>query len=150
MKSPLVLATVLAIAVLAVSGCTSSRMVHRADLDPGVSFARSLVYLHDGTRYEFERVAVFPDTVVGEYKVNVEREAPDGGLYYRDEVHAHHMALATVDSLAILRRDSMKTVLYGAGAVGVGYLVYRALNTSDGNNGGHGKPADFPVWEISR
>lgn len=116
---------------LATGGCVSSRVIRRDDLRSGDTFARSVVFVQDGSRYEFVRLAVYPDTVVGEYKVTLERESEKDGLYYEDETHAHHMALATVDSVAVLHRDPVKTLLYTAGAAGVGVLVYEAINTSD-------------------
>jgi hypothetical protein len=124
----------LAIAV-AGSGCTSSRMIRHADLHPGDIFARSVVFLQGGARYEFVRVAVYPDTVVGEYNVNVERSSPEGGTagqagsYYEDETHAHRMTLAAVDSVAVLRRDPVRTVLYATGAAGVGFLMFKAIDS---------------------
>ena len=130
----LLLSAVLAIAV-AGSGCTSSRVIRRADLRPGDIFARSVIFLDGGAQYEFVRVAVYPDTVVGEYNVNVERSSSEGGAaghaatYYEDETHAHRMPLAAVDSVAVLRRDPVKTLLYTTGAAGVGLLIFRAIDS---------------------
>lgn len=118
-------------------GCTSSRVIHRDDLRSGDLFARSVVYLQGGAQYEFVRVAVYPDTVVGEYEMMVERSIPKGdpagqaGVYYEDETHAHRMALAGIDSVAVLRRDPAKTLLYATGALGVGALMFRALDSGN-------------------
>jgi hypothetical protein len=46
------------------------------------------------------------------------------------------MALAAVDSVAILRRDPLKTLLYAAGAAGVGILMVKAIDS--GNSGKDG------------
>ena len=125
------------------SGCTSSRVIRHDDLRSGDIFARSVVFLEGGARYEFLRVAVYPDTVVGEYKITVERSSPEGGtasqaaVYYEDEIHAHRMALAAVDSVAVLRRDPVKTLLYATGAAGVGLLVVKAIDSGSlGKDGG--------------
>jgi hypothetical protein len=126
--------------VVVLSGCTSSRMIRHDDLHSGDIFARTVVFLQGGARYEFLRVAVYPDTVVGEYKINVERSSPEGGtadhagVYYEDEIHAHRMALAAVDSLAVLRRDPAKTLLYVTGAAGVGFLMVRAIDSGSSGN----------------
>jgi hypothetical protein len=118
------------------SGCVSSRVVHRDQLRPGDAFARSVVFLQGGAKYEFLRLGVFPDTVVGEYAITVERGSKKEGVYYEDEIHAHRMALAAVDSVAVLRRDSVKTLLYAAGAVGGGLLIYEAIESGSPAKGG--------------
>jgi hypothetical protein len=122
------------------AGCTSSRVIRHDSLHPGDVFARSVVFLQGGAKYEFLRVAVYPDTVVGEYKITVERSSSKGGtadhagVYYEDEIHAHHMALAAVDSVAIVRRDPAKTLLYATGAAGVGFLMVRAIDSGSSGN----------------
>jgi hypothetical protein len=129
--------SVLSMAGLAVaaSGCVSSRVIRHDDLHPGDCFAKSVVFLQGGAQYEFLRVAVYPDTVVGEYTITVERSPAEGGpgraagLYYEDETHAHRMALAAVDSVAVLRRNTAKTLVYATGAAGIGYLMFRALDS---------------------
>jgi hypothetical protein len=125
------------------SGCTSSRVIRHDDLRSGDVFARSVVFLQGGARYEFLRVAVYPDTVVGEYKMTVERSSPEGGtanqvaVYYEDEIHAHRMALVAVDSVAVLRRDPAKTLLYATGAAAAGLLVVKAIDSGSlGRDGG--------------
>jgi hypothetical protein len=137
-RSATISTLVLVLAGLAAAGCVSSRVVRRSDLRPGDTFARTMVYLQGGGQYEFLRVAIFPDTLVGEYTLNVERESDKDGVYYEDEIRAHRVALAVVDSVAELRRDPRKTFLYSAGAVGVGVLLYKAIDTS--NSGKKGLP----------
>jgi hypothetical protein len=128
------------------SGCTSSRVVRCDDLRAGDVFARSVVFLQGGARYEFLRVAVYPDTVVGEYRITVERSSRAGGtadqaaVYYEDEIHAHRMALARVDSVAVLRRDPVKTLLYATGAAGVGFLMVRAIDSGSFGKDGTSNP----------
>jgi hypothetical protein len=126
---------VLACLAVAGSGCVSSRVLHHDDLRPGDTFTHSVVFLQGGGRYEFRRVAVFPDTVVGEYQITVERSAVPTGVYWEEETHAHRMALAMVDSVAVLRRDPVKTLIYTAGAAGIGYLMYEALDSSNSGKG---------------
>ena len=126
------------------SGCSSSRVIRRDDLCSGDVFARSVVFLQGGAQYKFVRVAVYPDTVVGEYKITMERSSLEGGtadpagVYYEDEIHAHRMALAAVDSVAVLRRDPVKTLLYATGAAGVGLLMVKAIDS--GNSGKNATP----------
>jgi hypothetical protein len=124
------------------SGCTSSRVIRRVDLRSGDIFARSVIFLQGGAQYEFLRVAVYPDTVVGEYNITMERSSPEGGtadqaaVYYEDETHAHRMALAAVDSVAVLRRDPVKTLLYATGAAGIGLLMVKAIDSGSSGKGG--------------
>jgi hypothetical protein len=119
---------VLAGSAIAGLGCVTSRIVHGDDLHPGDSFSRSVVFLKAGAQYEFVRLAVFPDTLVGEYEINMAREEANHNVYYEDVTHALHMDLATVDSVAVLRRDSRKTFLYGVGLAGGAVLIYELIN----------------------
>ncbi len=115
--------------------CTSSRVIHRDELRPGDNFGRTVVFLQGGAEYRFVRVAVYPDTVVGEYEVTVARssragsDADPGVHFYEEETHAHRMALAAVDSVAEVRRDNRKTALYAAGLLGVGLVLYKTLDS---------------------
>jgi hypothetical protein len=122
-------------------GCTRLEIVPRAQMDPGRIYPRSLVFLDDGTRYDFRRVSVRADSLVGEYRVTVERESSEAGVVYADEVRAFPIPLARVDSLGVVRRDPVKTFFYGAGLAAVGYAVFEMIDSDQlGRRASHGKP----------
>ena len=56
-----------------------------------------------------------------------------GVVLYEDEVRALKLPLARVDSVGVIRRDTVKTLFYGAGAAAAGYLVYELLDSDNLN-----------------
>jgi len=134
-------------AMLFGAGCSSLDGVPRAEMQPGKLYGRSMVFLEDGSRYEFQRVSFAADSLVGEYKVTVEREgAQAGAVSYEDELRAFRVPLARVDSVAVFRRDPMKTVFYGLGLAAAGYVVYELLDADALNERtGSGKPGGSPL-----
>jgi hypothetical protein len=110
-------------------GCTRLDLVPRAEMQPGRLYNRSLVYLEGGTRYELRRVSFRPDTLVGEYRVTVERESDRPGTAYEEETRTIAFPLELVDSVAVIRRDPMKTVFYGAGLAAAGYIIFELIDS---------------------
>lgn len=134
-------AALLALAAGGLAGCTSLETTPGANLSPGRIYSRCLVYLDDGARYDFRRVAVRADSVIGEYRVTVEHPADESGAIFEDETRVFPIPLSRVDSLAVYRRDLMKTFFYGAGLAAVGYAVYEMIDSDDlGRRSRNGKP----------
>lgn len=133
-----------ALAASAILGCTTMHSVPREEMVEGKSYARSLVYLDDGARYEFQRVSFLPDTLVGEYTVTVEHEGEQPGIVtYEDEERVFRLPLTRVDSVTVVRRDPVKSAFYGAGIAAVGYMIYELIdsdNLNESSNDGTGKP----------
>jgi hypothetical protein len=115
-------------ALLLLGGCTSRVMLPREKWIPGTSVQRGLVFHAGGSRYEFSRVLFQPDSLIGEYKVTVERSGAGEEVYYEDVQRSYAIPLSLVDSVAVIKRDPGKTLLYGAG---VGAVVALIANMAD-------------------
>jgi hypothetical protein len=120
--------------VLVVSGCSSSLTIPRTELAPGSSFDKSRVRTNDGLEYGFDRVLVHPDSLVGEYSVEVERQDAEHGVYYEDQVRTQAVPLSRVESVVVSKRDPEKTFFLGAGVVATAFLIKNLTDTSIGQN----------------
>jgi hypothetical protein len=130
MRMGRVLGTAAAIAILSAAGCTTAFKVPREKWVPGTVYKKSVVFHSGGTRYEFSRVSFRPDTLVGEYKVTVERRSAGEDVYYEDMDRRYAIPLTQVDSMAVMRRDPGKTFLYGAGFAALGMLIANMADRS--------------------
>jgi hypothetical protein len=101
--------------LLGAAGCTSRVLLPREQWVPGTSVDRGLVFHSGGSLYEFSHVSFQGDSLVGEYKMTVERRSAEEGVYYEDVNRSYAMPLSQVDSVAVIKRDPGKTLLYGAG-----------------------------------
>ena len=110
-------------------GCTRLESVPRSEMRPGRIYPRCLVYLDDQTSYEFKRVSFRPDTLIGEYRVTVEHELEASAVVYEEVTRAFPLPLARIDSVAVIRRDPVKTLFYGAGIAAVSYALYELIDS---------------------
>ncbi len=123
-----------AFTILGGAGCSSRALVARSRMVPGTVLGKTQVFVSGGQTYEFRRVSFAADSLVGESEVSVEKESERDGIYYVNETHRYPIALATVDSMRVFRRDPGKTVLFGAGIAAAVAFVIQVTDT-----GGLGK-----------
>lgn len=123
-------------------GCTTQQVVPREEFLPGRTLDKTRVYLHDDGEYEFQRAFFRPDTLVGEYEIEVERSTPDGLTYYEKEARVFPIPFSRIDSVATLKRDVNKTLLYTGGIVVLGIVVIGVLD-SDASD--ERKPGDLNI-----
>jgi hypothetical protein len=118
--------------LLAVVGCSTSTSIPRDRLLPGQTLSHVRVSMRSGVQYTFESALVRPDTLVGQYTVSVEHESPRDGTYYQNEPRTYAIALDSIDSLSVVRRDVGKTVLCGAGVAVVTVFLHNLADTKTG------------------
>ncbi|MDM7916268.1 MAG: hypothetical protein ACE15D_15910 [Candidatus Eisenbacteria bacterium] len=141
----------LAIAAAALlAGCSSYQGVPRSEILPDRSYQNVRVATLDGFEYRFERAEVLPDTLVGFYKVTVERSEPSKEeVWYEDVFRQQKIALARVARLELVRKDPVKTALYGASLAAAGFVLATLVDeaspgSSSGGSSGGGKPPITP------
>jgi hypothetical protein len=115
--------------LVAAGACTSSKLVKQDRLVPGSVFTRAAVYLSDGSVYQFPRVSIRPDTLVGEYPVAEERRT-EREISIETEYRGYPFALARVDSVTLARWDVGKSLLAGAGLAAAGFVVREIVDGS--------------------
>ena len=136
----------LLLALLLLSGgCTTMKTIAPKDRVPGKIYPRSRVYLKGGEQYEFDRVSFFPDSLAGEFKVQVEKHSDNSGPYYVEEDRSFRFPLNQVDSVAVVHRSYVRAAFYTAGLVALGVLADHAFGTrsssTPGPSGGKGSLA---------
>ena len=128
-------------------GCSSYREVPRADLRENSSFDDVRVATLDGFEYRFDRAAVVGDTLVGYYSIEEEKMNARNEVWYEDVLRRHNLALNRVATVALVRKDPVKTALYGASLAAAGYLLGTLVEEERGDassGGGGGKPPIRP------
>jgi hypothetical protein len=116
--------------ILLLGGCTSQYALRGDDMTPGRIHGRSLVFMKAGQQYEFRRISFVPDSLVGEIRVETEKRAEDGTAQYVEEEQAFRIPMANVDSVAVIKRDPGKTLLFGAGIAAGVALISNLVDTS--------------------
>jgi hypothetical protein len=140
-------AIVLAAAAFVLGGCSSYREVPRADLVPDRSFEKSRVATIDGFEYRFVRAEVVADTLFGFYQVTEERSGPKGEVWFEDALRRHAIPLSSVARVDLVRKDPMRTALWGASIAAAGYFLVTLVDETTGepsDGGGGGKPPIKP------
>lgn len=135
--------SLLAAAVIVLSGCSSYREVPRGDLVSGSSQENVRVATVEGFEYKFERVEVAADTLFGFYPVTVERVGPGKQIWYEDSLRRQAIALAQVARIDLVRRDPLKTAIWGASIGAAGYFLVNLVDESSRKSslpGSGGKP----------
>jgi hypothetical protein len=133
--------------LLLLVGCSSYREVPRSELRAPGTFENVRVATVDGFEYRFDRVAVAGDTLVGYYSVAEERANERQEIWYEDVLRSHHLPLDRVAAVDLIRKDPVKTALYGASLAAAGYLLGSLVEEERGDpsrGGGGGKPPIHP------
>jgi len=117
------------------SSCSSQTLLPREELRPGASFASSEVRTDFGD-YRFDRVKVAPDSLIGEYSIEVQRQSSEYGVYYEDVVRTRAISLDDVVSVSTKKRDAEKTIFVGAGTVAVTMLLRGVFDSEVLSTGG--------------
>lgn len=133
-------ALVLGICWIGLSGCATRVTMNRDQLLPGTELARGRVETSDGLEYRFERVEITPDSLIGQYRILVEREEPGSEMYY-DEVRKRRVfPLQEVERVTTSERDPSRTFLAGAGIAAAAFFVRDLTSGDDGTRGRSGAP----------
>jgi hypothetical protein len=117
--------------VVLVAGCSSYRLIPRSDLQPDAKYSGVRVATFDGFEYSFSRIAVRPDTLDGFYMETAERTGSKGEVYYEDVERLHRIPLSRVARVEIVRKDPVKTALYGASVAAAGYFLASVVNNNN-------------------
>lgn len=126
------------------TGCSSYKLIPRSDLRPDAKYDGVRVATFDGFEYKFNRIAVRPDTLDGYY---VETEEKTGGkdeVWYEDVVRLHQIPLVRVARVELVRKDPVKTVLYGASMAAAGFFLANVVNDNGARSGSSGGDASKP------
>lgn len=143
MKRPILLAA----AALLLSGCSTYREVPRADLVPDADLQKVRVATLDGFEYRFDRAQVVADTLFGFYQVTEERVGPGKAVWFEDAPRRQGIPLARVARVELVRKDPVRTALYGASLGAAGYFLVTLVDESarkPSNGGNGGKPPIKP------
>ncbi|MBK8230525.1 MAG: hypothetical protein IPK72_08070 [Candidatus Eisenbacteria bacterium] len=121
------------------SGCATKTIIHPQQLEAGRTLANAKVETLDNLEYRFERVTVGADSLVGEYRVQVERQSRDEEIYYDEVTRTYTLPLDSVLRITQSKRDPSKTLMAGAGLFAVGFVIHD-LSGDDGvaRSGGGG------------
>ncbi|MBD3235634.1 MAG: hypothetical protein GF330_02895 [Candidatus Eisenbacteria bacterium] len=129
-------------ALLALVGCSAT---HRISLDTlssdGVGQAR--VITRDGYSYDFERVAVRGDSLIGTYVVVEERIYGRDEIAYVDVERQTVLPLSVVEQVETRRIDIGNTLMLGAGATLFAIWAHSVVEPDEpeiDEIGGGGKP----------
>lgn len=134
----------LAAAIVVLSGCSSYREIPRSDLVSGSSQENVRVATVEGFEYRFDRVEVVADSLFGFYPVTVERVGPGKQVWYEDSLRRQGIALAQVARIELIRRDPLKTAIWGASIGAAGYFLVNLVDESSRKSsfpGSGGKPS---------
>lgn len=140
-------AILLAAAVLFTSGCSSYREVPRAELLPDTSLPKVRVATLDGFEYRFVKSEVVADTLFGYYEVTEERSSANGDVWFEDALRRHAIPLSRVARVELIRKDPVRTALYGASIGAAGYFLVTLVEETTkepSRGGGGGKPPIKP------
>lgn len=140
----LALALALSLALALAPGCTTLRTLPRDELASGLELDKSRVHVRGGAAYDFIRVSLPADTLLGEYEVTVEREGRDGLSTFVEERRYFRVPLSQVDSVRVYRRDLGKTLLYAGAAAAGAYVVYELLDADDLGQSSRQPPKEDP------
>lgn len=122
---------------LLVLGCSSYQEVPRSELERQSSYEQVRVATVDGFEYRFHRAVVIPDTLVGFYKVTEERVGPKEIIYYEDVERRYGISLARVARLTLVRKDPVRTVVYGGVIAAAGYFLVNFVDERSRGSSGH-------------
>jgi hypothetical protein len=139
--------TRIAIALLFVlaAGCSSYRVVPRAELRQASELKDVRVATIDGFEYRFSRATVDGDTLSGFYPVTVERSNAKNEVWYEDVLRRHPISLDRVQRVELVRRDPVKTAFYGTTVAAAGFFLgtmvdNRTHASRSSGSGGKGTP----------
>ena len=118
-------------------GCSKQVTVLEADLTPGQNYDGVEIATRSGA-YRFERVLVTPDSLVGEYHIEVQRQSARDGIYYEDVLRRRSVDRDDVVTLSAKKQDAERTLFFGAGVVAVGFLLANVFDQSLSVGGGGG------------
>lgn len=130
-------AAVLATLLLSGIGCSKQVTLLKSDLEPGQSYDGVELATRGGA-YRFDRVLVMPDSLVGEYHVEVQRQSARDGIYYEDVLRKRVVDRDDVVSLTTKKQDAERTLFFGAGVVAAGLLLSDVFDQSLSLGGGSG------------
>ena len=108
-----------------------------SDLDPGRSYESVEISTRAGA-YHFDRVLVTPDSLVGEYTVEVQRQSARDGVYFEDISRKRAVGRDEVLSLSTRQQDAERTLFFGIGVTAFGLLLNNLFDQSLGIGGGGG------------
>lgn len=129
---------------LSVAACSTQYTVLEGDLEPGQQFGTARIDTNSGA-YQFDRVLVTADSLVGEYEVEVQRRSSTDGVYYEDVTRARAVPRNDVVSVTSAKRDGERTLFFGVGTVAVGLLLRDVFETQlDVGGGGSSKSKPNP------
>jgi hypothetical protein len=140
MNRPILLAAALVIS----SGCSTYREIPRSDLAPDTTFEKLRVATVDGFEYRFDRAEVAADTLFGFYPVTVERVGSGRQVWYEDVLRRQGIPLAQLVRVELVRRDPVRTAIWGASIGAAGYFLVNLVDESSRKStlpGSGGKPA---------
>lgn len=123
--------------VVMTTGCARQVTLLAEDLDPGQSYEDVEIGTRTGT-YRFDRVLVLPDSLVGEYTVEVQKQSAEHGIYYEDVLRRRAMGRDEVVNLTTKKQDAERTLFFGLGTVAVGLVLADIFDQSLGFGGGSG------------
>lgn len=113
-------------------GCSSIKDVPRSDLQPNTTFEDVQVATLDGFEYRFLRAEVVPDTLIGYYTVTLERSNTRKEVWYEDVPRRHSIPLNRVARIELVRKDPVKTALYGVSMAAAGFLLVTLVEEERG------------------
>ena len=123
--------------LLGAAGCSKQVTVLESDLDPGRSYESVEISTRAGA-YHFDRVLVTPDSLVGEYTVEVQRQSARDGVYFEDISRKRAVGRDEVLSLSTRQQDAERTLFFGIGVTAFGLLLNNLYDQSLGIGGGGG------------
>jgi hypothetical protein len=125
------------------AGCSSYRELPRSQWSESPRYDDVRVATVDGFEYRFDSAVVTPDTLLGFFSVSQER-ADAGRVWYEDVQRRHPIPRNRIVRVELVRKDPMKTALYGAGFAAAGFLLVTFVNeeirgpSTGGTGGGKG------------
>jgi hypothetical protein len=117
--------------------CSKQVTLLESDLNPGQSYDGVEIATRSGA-YRFDRVLVTPDSLVGEYYAEVQRQSAREGVYYEDVLRRRAVDRESVVSLSTKKQDAERTLFFGVGVVAAGLLLSDVFDQSLGIGGGGG------------
>lgn len=119
--------------LLLLAGCSTIREVPFEALTPDASLDRTRVATIDGFEYRFLQTEIVPDTLIGYYAVTVERSNEKGEFWYEDLLRMQRIPLVRVARVETVRKDPVKTALYGAGVAAAGFVLVTLVEENRGD-----------------
>ncbi|MEZ4648778.1 MAG: hypothetical protein R3E97_08330 [Candidatus Eisenbacteria bacterium] len=123
--------------LLGSAGCSTQVTMLESDLAPGKSYDSVEISTRSGA-YHFDRVLVTPDSLVGEYTVEVQRQSARDGIYYEDVARKRAVGRDEVVSLSTRQQDAERTLFFGIGVTAFGLLLGNLFDQSLSTGGGGG------------